>query len=347
MSFQPQQTLQHFLPDFCQVNATLYIMFMAQLLAIVLAINTHLLSGHFWVPLALNGLFILWVALISAALLCFCKKQTAQWPPFSTAVFAFAIINVNTLVLTWLVVDLLPQFEILPVSSSNNPYFNNVAISSIVSAIILRYLYVLHEWRNKTKAESTAKLDALQARMRPHFLFNSLNTIASLTRENPVLAETLTEDLSELFRASMQASSRMIRFEQECELTRHYLNIEHTRLGERLQTKWSINTIPADALIPPLSLQPLVENAVYHGIEPRHEKSTLLIKGNFDKNIITLTIQNPLPDSRPNREGNHIAIENLRLRLKSCFPHQSSLTLSSADNSFFTQIRFPYKTNQS
>lgn len=347
MSFQPQQKLQHFLPDFCQVNATLYIMFMAQLLAIVLAINTHMISGNFWVPLALNGLFILWVALISAALLCFCRKQTSQWPPFSTAIFAFAIINANTMILTGLVVDLLPQLEILPATTSNNPYFNNVAISSIVSAIILRYLYVLHEWRNKTKAESTAKLDALQARMRPHFLFNSLNTIASLTRENPVLAETLTEDLSELFRASMQASSRMIRFEQECELTRQYLNIEHTRLGERLQTKWAIDTIPTDALIPPLSLQPLVENSVYHGIEPRHEKSTLLIKGTFDKNIITLTIQNPLADSQSSREGNHIAIENLRLRLQSCFQHQSSLTLSSADNSFFTQIRFPYKTTQS
>jgi two-component system sensor histidine kinase AlgZ len=347
MSQQTHISAQHFLPDFCRIDAALYIMLMAELLAIVLAINTHLLTGEFWVPLALNGIFILWISLISAALLCISKQQTAQWKPLATALFAFAIINLNTILLTWIVIDLFPRFEWLPVSTANNPYLNNLFISGIVSSIILRYLYVLHEWKIKTKAESNAKLDALQARMRPHFLFNSLNTIASLTQENPALAETLTEDLSELFRASMQASGRMVRLEQECELTRQYLNIEQTRLGERLQVDWQIDEAPSDALIPPLSLQPLVENAVHHGIEPLYEKSTLLIKGSFDNKIITLSIQNPLAESEPNRDGNRIAIENLRLRLQNCFPNQSSLTLSSGDNYFLTQVRFPYKTSQS
>ena len=339
-------TRPHFLPDFCKVEAVLYITLMAQILAIILALNTYTLSGEFWLPLALNGFFILWVSLVSAAFLCSLKKLTASWSPFIAGLFAFFIINASTGIITFAVNDLLPQLGILHPTESAN-YLTNLTISGIVSGLILRYLFVLHAWRNKTKAESEAKLDALQARMRPHFLFNSLNTIASLTREDPVLAETITEDLAALFRASMQASGRMVRFEQECALTQQYLNIEKTRLGERLDIQWDTDNIPSDALIPPISLQPLVENAVYHGIELAQHQSSLSIKGSLNKNIISLSVQNPVVNTPTNRKSNHIAFENLRLRLQSCFPNNSSLTLSSADGTVTTRLQFPYQQNQS
>jgi two-component system sensor histidine kinase AlgZ len=337
-------TQNYFLPDFCRLEAVFYTTLMAQLLAILLALNTSVQSGEFWLPLAMYGLFILWVALLSAALICFGAKWAAYWQPAATGALAFTIINACTLLLTWIVVAALPQLELMTAPNfKGNVYLLHFGMSSIVSAILLRYLFIQHQWKKQTKAEAEAKLDALQARMRPHFLFNSLNTIASLTRENPPLAETLTEDLSELFRASMQASGRMVRFAQECELTQQYLNIEQTRLGDRLCVKWEIDTVPGDALIPPLSLQPLVENAVYHGVEPSHGNSTLLIKGTLSKKKITLCIQNPVAEQQTTRKGNQVAIENLKLRLQGCFPDQSDLNFNIADGIFQAQVRFPYQ----
>ena len=211
----------------------------------------------------------------------------------------------------------------------------------------MRYLYIQHQWKKQTTAQADAKLDALQARIRPHFLFNSLNTIASLTREDPVLAESLTEDLAELFRANINSSQRLISFEQERELTQQYLNIEQSRLGPRLRIQWDVKAIPIDARIPPLTLQPLVENSVYHGIELSPEGGELEIHGSMRKQLITLVIRNPMgtESSSITREGNNVAIENIRLRLQSCFPDQSKLLISSSDGFFQTQIIFPYQTS--
>lgn len=346
MSQHTEQAQRHFLPNFCKLESVLYILLMAQILAITLALNTHLNQAGFWAPLGAYGLFILWVTLSSAAFLCALKKQTARLSPSLAGLFAFFIINSNTLLITWLAAHLLPFLNLLTTPATNH-YLNNLAISCIVSGLILRYLYVMHAWRLQTKAESEAKLDALQARMRPHFLFNCLNTIANLTREDPLLAETLTEDLAALFRASMQASTRMVPFEQELTLTQQYLNIEKTRLGDRLNIEWRVSDIPVDALLPPISLQPLVENAVYHSIELSQHNSTLAISGVLDGNMISLSVQNPLLNIETERAGSHIAIENLKLRLQSCFPNRSTFTFSSSAGIVTTRIQFPYQTTQS
>ncbi|MEO1963140.1 MAG: histidine kinase [Cycloclasticus sp.] len=229
-----------------------------------------------------------------------------------------------------------------------NIYLRNTGISIIFSAVLLRFLYIQFQWRKQTKAEAEAKLDALQARIRPHFLFNSLNTIASLTRIDPPLAESLTEDLSELFRANMQTSARLVAFKDELSLVRQYLNIEQSRLGKRLSINMALSNIPQDALIPPLSIQPLIENAIYHDIEPSEHGGELAITGDFDNNKITLTIKNPMsPDpSASSRPSNHIAIENIRLRMQSCFPERSSLSISSSELEFQTLLKFPYQTSQ-
>jgi len=250
--------------------------------------------------------------------------------------------------MTWMIVFLLPQLELfhMPTEGKVNVYLRNIGISIIFSSILLRFLYIQFQWRKQTHAEGEARLDALQARIRPHFLFNSLNTIASLTRINPPLAESLTEDLAELFRANMQSSKRLIPFKQEIAFTQQYLNIEQMRLGERLQVEMDISSIPDDALIPPLSLQPIIENAVYHGIEPSEDGGILNISGTLQKNTITLLIRNPIDQNKTNnRSGNSIAIENIRLRMENCFPDESTLTISSSELQFQTQLKFPYQTS--
>lgn len=346
MNDNAQIEQQHFLPDFCRADIVLYITLITQLFAIVLALSTSYLTGEFWPALSFNSLFILWVAFTCAAFLCAYKKKMLHWSPINVSLFTFFIIVTFTLLSTWLVYSLLPDIGLFPSLNSGHfsVYIKNVIISSIIAIILLRYLYIQHQWKKQTTAQADAKLDALQARIRPHFLFNSLNTIASLTRENPVLAESLTEDLSELFRANINSSQRLISFQQECEFTQQYLNIEQSRLGDRLRIQWDIQSIPSNASIPPLSLQPLVENSVYHGIELSPKGGELTITGTLRKQMITLIIKNPMSSdtSHSTRDGNKVAVENIRLRLQSCFPDQAKLLISSSDGYFQTQVTFPY-----
>ena len=347
MTANTQKEQQHFLPDFCRADIVLYITLITQLLAIILALSTSYITGEFWPALSFNSLFILWVAFTSAAFLCFYKKKILDWSPLTVSLLSFFIIVFFTFISTWLVFSLLPQLGVFPTFKGGqfSIYLKNLIISGIIAIILLRYLYIQHQWKKQTTAQADAKLDALQARIRPHFLFNSLNTIASLTREDPVLAESLTEDLAELFRANINSSQRLISFEQEREFTQQYLNIEQSRLGSRLRIQWDVQAIPADARIPPLTLQPLVENSVYHGIELSPEGGNLIIKGSMQKQLITLVIRNPMgtESSSITREGNNVAIENIRLRLQSCFPDQAKLLISSSDGFFQTQIIFPYQ----
>ena len=335
-----------FLPDMCRAINVLYIALISQLLAITLALNTAFISGDFWEALSLNALFILWVAFTCAAIFCSFKQRIQQYSALKTSLLMFVVINSTTLALTWLISSLLPQFSLLP--SPNHAHFDsylkNGGISIIFSTILLRFLYIQFQWRQQTKAEAEARLDALQARIRPHFLFNSLNTIASLTRLNPPLAETLTEDLAELFRANMNTTQRLIPFHQELTLIKQYLNIEKTRLGSRLTVNLDVSAIPQNALIPPLSIQPLIENAIYHGIEPLEQGGTLAINAQLHNKQIKISIANPINSSaQASRPGNHMAIDNIRLRMQSCFPEQSKLLSSSSTNEFHTQLHFPYQ----
>jgi len=336
-----------FLPDMCRAINVLYITLISQLLAITLALNTAFISGDFWAALSLNALFILWVAFTCAAFFCIFKQRIQRYSALKTSLLMFLVINSTTIVLTWLISSLLPLLNLLP-SPSQAPlglYLKNSGISIIFSTILLRFLYIQFQWRQQTKAEAEAKLDALQARIRPHFLFNSLNTIASLTRVNPALAETLTEDLAELFRANMQTSQRLIPFHQEVTLIKQYLNIEQTRLGNRLTIALDVSAVPQDALIPPLSIQPLIENAIYHGIEPLEQGGTLSINAQMNDKLIKLNINNPISSTALTpRSGSHMAIENIRLRMQNCFPEQSKLLTSSTTNQFHTQLHFPYQT---
>jgi len=339
-----------FLPDLCRAKNVLYLALVSQLLAILLALNTSFIAGDFWISLSLNALFILWVAFTCAGIFCLFKQQINRFSTTLASLSMLLTINLSTLLMTWVTSSLLPALDLLiaPPSGQISLYLRNVGISSIFSIILLRFLYIQFQWQKQTKAEAEAQLDALQALIRPHFLFNSLNTIASLTRSNPPLAESLTEDLSELFRANMQTSQRLIPFKQELNLIRQYLNIEQNRLGSRLTIHLDLSTIPDDALIPPLSLQPLTENAVFHRIEPAPEGGVLSLTGKIKKNTVYLLIKNPIcNDSTPNtRPGNNMAINNVRFRMEQCFPDQSKLLISSSGLEFQTQLVFPYHNNQ-
>lgn len=187
-----------------------------------------------------------------------------------------------------------------------------------MSALTLRYLYVLFEWRRRVESEAQARFQALQARIRPHFLFNSMNTIASLTRSAPRVAEQVVEDLSDLFRTSLEESPRGSNLGRELELCRQYLRIERLRLGERLRVEWVLDGAPQDLPMPALILQPLVENAVYHGIEPAPGGGTIRIDARRTDGRVRIQISNSLAGGSA-REGHRMALENVRQRLDAFF----------------------------
>jgi len=173
----------------------------------------------------------------------------------------------------------------------------NVAIGLIVTGLALRYFYVAHEWRRSVELRAAARVLALQARIRPHFLFNSMNTIAALTRSNPPRAEEAVQDLADLFRATL-ADKGTITLAEELEVARTYQRMEQLRLGARLQVEWRTDALPADALVPGLVIQPLLENAIYlanirERLSLMYGERALMKSGRFDAEYI-VTLRFPL-----------------------------------------------------
>lgn len=164
-------------------------------------------------------------------------------------------------------------------------------------------------------ALTEARLQALTARIRPHFLFNSLNAVLSLIRSEPRRAETALEELAELFRALMRDHRELLPLADEIALCRQYLDLEKLRLGERLHVEWEIVDMPSDLKVPPLMLQPLLENAVYHGIEPSGEDGTLRICFTRSGDELHIDLSNPCGRGIGNQSGSHMALDNIRERL--------------------------------
>ena len=217
-------------------------------------------------------------------------------------------------------------------------------LSCLLAGFMLGYFY----WRQRAYSPSlnAARLQALQARIRPHFLFNSINAVLSLIRSDPKRAEGALEDLAELFRALMQDNRRLTTLADELALCRQYLNLEQLRLGERLQLEWDVATMPGDALVPQLLLQPLVENAIYHGIEPGLAPGKVEIRISRDRDEVRLLLSNPYHPDYQHRAGNRMALANIRERLALHFDVEASLATAVVGDKFEIRIVLPYRRQE-
>jgi two-component system sensor histidine kinase AlgZ len=184
---------------------------------------------------------------------------------------------------------------------------------------------------------------ALTARIRPHFLFNSLNAVLGTIRSDPKRAELALEELSDLFRVLMRDNRELTPLSAEIALARQYLELERLRLGDRLKVRWEIDSCPPDALVPPLMLQPLLENAVYHGIEPAEQPGEILIRVARAANRISLELSNPLLAESTHHAGNQMALANIRERLMLFFDLEAELTTESRDGFYVVRILLPYR----
>ena len=210
----------------------------------------------------------------------------------------------------------------------------------VITGVLIGYFDL--RGRALSPALTEARLQALQARIRPHFLFNSINAVLSLMRQEPRRAEQALEDLADLFRVLMADNRQLAPIAREVALAKQYLNIEELRLGDRLRIDWDIARMPADALIPPLVLQPLLENAVYHGIEPRSEPGTISIVISREADTMHLTLRNPYRPDGNHHAGNRMALANIRERLALHFDAEAGIkTVANADT-YEVRIVIPY-----
>jgi len=336
-----------FLPDFCSARTLFVIILLAELLAIVLSLSRPPYAESRLVDLGMNSLFIQWVSLSCTAVLCLFRKYLCSYNDHWVAAISYGI----TLAVTYLIAELAWQVlgrgpdGYIYLSYGRGDFFTRImGIGAIAWALALRYFYVQYQWRRRIESESEARFQALQSRIKPHFLFNCMNTIAGLIRRQPAQAEEAVEDLADLFRASLQDTKSPCTLQDEIDLCRRYLRIEQHRLGGRLDIVWELGEMPLEIQLPVLSLQPLVENAVYHGIEPSPEGGRIWITGRTCKDKVIISIENPVQEARLNdrqRETNHLALENVGLRLASYFKKDNLLQVEQDARHYKITISIP------
>ena len=216
-----------------------------------------------------------------------------------------------------------------------------LALAALAAGALLAYLRLLTKAYSPALAE--ARLQALQSRIRPHFLFNSLNAVLSLIRRDPKRAERALEDLADLFRVLMQDNRSFVRLADEIELLERYASLEQLRLGDRLAIEWEIEGAPRDALLPPMVLQPLLENAVYHGVEPGTGTGRVVVHIERRGARVLARIENPYFEEHARRAGNHMAQENIRERLQLFFDAEARLATRIAGGRYQVEVEIPYR----
>ena len=314
-----------FLPEFCGSRMAFVVVLLAQLLAIALTLSTPSAAVAAFNRLALYSVMSLGIGLFCLAALCLLQRHLQARPDHLAAAASYA----TTLAVTLVVSELAWRLAVSWLSLSGSVGTDHMGfllrclgISAITWALALRYFYVRHQWRKRVESEADARFAAMQARIRPHFLFNCMNTIAGLTRQAPALAEQAVEDLSDLLRASLHSAGQPVTLAEEIALCKGYLRIEHHRLGDRLRVDWQLPAQNLEQRLPALTLQPLLENAIYHGIERLPAGGTVQITCIVAEGGTTITLSNPVVtggSGTAQRHGHNMAQENVAQRLAAFF----------------------------
>jgi len=337
-----------FLPNFGSATTVLQILLVALALAVVITLSRNATLGDdFWRDLVRVSSFVIVIAIVGIVALRLFTVLLGRLPVVAEAILAFLILICVSIVMTEFIIFV--YFD-LPWSLAAWPDWHVsllvrvIIVSSIFSVFALRYMIVFHRARIESEAQQEDRLQALQARIRPHFLFNSMNSIASLIRSDPELAEEALVDLADVFRLVLADTRKMVPISAEGQVARQYLDIEKLRLGERLNVEWVSSNVPRGALLPSLTLQPLLENAVYHGIEPSYSGGTIVINMCSEGELLRITIRNPLPetyDLSAHRRGNRIAMENVRERLLRHFGGRATLRNAEQSGDYLVDMVIP------
>ncbi len=333
------------IPDFCRWRPLLLLAFILELVAIVLTLSAGI-GGNVWDRFFVTSLFLQWTGLCSGAALCGARRWLRHAPVQVLFLVCWVLLMAVNLAISAVGYEVLlradPAFGMRPEPRAGF-LLRHLCIGAIVSLLVLRLFWLQHQWRQQVLSEGRSRYEALQARMRPHFLFNSLNSIAALVGSRPAEAETLIEDMAELMRSGLEARSRLVPLSEELTLTRGYLRIEQARLGERLSVEWDVDPAAEGLEVPLLSVQPLVENAVYHGVERLAKPGSVRVAARPDGATLRIEVANPRPDATaPPHQGQRIAIDNIAQRLALIYGDgQARLELGEDGDRFVSRLTLP------
>lgn len=333
------------MPDFCRPQALFGVM-----VAVEVAVLTAILlrppqASGAWTDLFTASLLAQWLALSCAAVLCKLRAAIGRLPFAVGVALALALPVVIVGGATWVVAVLDQQLELgftVPPAQTGRFVLVCMAVALLLTATLLRYFYVTAQWQTHVAAHAQAQVQALQARIRPHFLFNSMNSIAGLIRHEPASAERAVEDLSELFRAALGSGSGESSLAEELHLAERYLAIEALRLGARLAVEWVLpDDLPRALPLPRLILQPLVENAVVHGIARCPQGGTIRIEARVDGRFLQVRVGNPLPAVATPSHGNHHAQDSIAQRLAHRYGPRARMTAGAQDGYYAATLFVP------
>lgn len=327
-------------PSFCTWRHLLAVVLITEMSVLLIGLGRERLFDWEW--LLTVTIYAQWLALFCASGVCFLSKWTHRLGPNGAWVGNALAVLMLAAIFSQAAWQLSYEFGLPGRDTAASFLFSTLLAVGMVTVVYFRYLLIRTRWKAQLIAESEARVQALQARIRPHFLFNSLNTIASLIHEDPDNAEAATEDLADIFRGSMRRADKLISLEEELLLARQYLDMEKRRLGDRLKVEWRAQELPSRAAVMPLMLQPLLENAVGHGIQPRPQGGEIVVYGRAEGDNIVITIGNPMAPAGANKPGQGMALENIRERLRLAFGGRASLVTSQDSDRFYAVLSFPH-----
>ena len=339
-----------FLPDFCRGWIVFNVVVIAEMLAIVitLVIPRHIISPYVLQNLLFISLFVQWVALSGTAVLCLTHRYLNRLPKFQALAMAYLLLLATTWLVTEATIWLLwfsGQTESPRPQWATHLLIVTVTIGAFVYALLLRFFIAKHELRQSTVSQERTRIQAMLSRIRPHFVFSSMNIIASLIRSDPKKAESAIEDMADLFRMMLSQNEMLVPLKNELDLAQKYLTIETLRLDNRLTVDWDVGKFPRKAAVPVLTLQPLLENAIRHGIEPVPAGGVISVRLWEHENKIYIRIINPIPRVRAKRadDDHSMSLADIRLRFHNHYGDAARLDYGSEGNHFVVTAVLPIR----
>lgn len=341
---RPGETDRVELPDLCSLPGLFALVLVAALTVVVMQLAPGVRPT--WHALSVGMLFAVWLSVVLAATACKLRPWMERLPRVLPYLAVWLLMAAITLAVSVLIgwIDHTLRLGLTQESTLRFTATNTLLVA-LIGAAILRYFYVLGQWRARLGAAARAQVQALQARIRPHFLFNSMNTVAALVRVDPGAAERTVEDLADLFRAAL-ASDGEGTLGEELDLVDRYLAIEQWRLGDRLRVERDLHDLPVDLALPRLLLQPLVENAVRHGIQPRREGGIVRMTGDCDPDEVRISIDNPLPvtpgsATLEDADGHGHGLDSVRQRLAYHYGTRGRLRVDTGGDRYVVHVFVP------
>jgi two-component system sensor histidine kinase AlgZ len=342
---QPSLIKNEFLPDFCSGQTVFNAVLLAESLALILTIVGKHITGSLFRDLLLISLFLQWIAIFSLAVLCYLRPWLNRQTPLRAGILSYLLLIGITLVCGELAMWMLWAVGSNPVLHPDwYGYFQlqNLALAVIIDGLALHYFLSRHQLKQSTAGEARARMQAMQYRLRPYFLFNSMNIIASLTRSSPSQAEEATEDLADLFRLMLDDKKSLVAVNNEFSVASKYIKLEKMRFDNRLSVTWRTEHFSLHARMPVLMLQLLLEIVIRQSLEKTGEPVEITIQSALDDGIMTLGVcsrQLAEPDQIEHEEQE--ALGNIRERLIAHYENQATLEIHKDDAGHCLQLVIP------